>query len=162
MTIRQARVDDLGEILVIERASETAPHWAEGEYRAMLGEQGSAGVRRCLYVASRDHGDAPVVAFAVGQVLGTAPEVDAEIESVVVRETERRQGLGRALCRAVMTWAAGEGATAIGLEVRAQSAGAIRLYAELGFMAVARRPGYYERPADDAVVMRCRLDGRNV
>ena len=76
---------------------------------------------------------------------------------MVVRDGQRRQRLGTALCRAVMGWAAGEGARAIELEVRAKSAGAIRLYGGLGFVAVGRRPGYYELPADDAVVMRCGL-----
>ncbi len=56
-----------------------------------------------------------------------------------------------------MGWAKGEGAEAIGLEVRAGSAGAIALYAGLGFVEVGRRVGYYERPSEDAVVMRMRL-----
>jgi ribosomal-protein-alanine N-acetyltransferase len=83
--------------------------------------------------------------------------VEAELESVVVREEMRRQGLGSALCRAVMDWARQEGAAAIGLEVRAGSGGALRLYGGMGFVAVGRRPHYYHDPDEDAIVMRCGL-----
>jgi ribosomal protein S18 acetylase RimI-like enzyme len=45
----------------------------------------------------------------------------------------------------------------IALEVRAASAGAIALYATLGFTQTGRRPRYYRDPEDDAVVMRLEL-----
>ncbi len=157
VAIRPAQVGDLREVLVLERATATTPHWAEAEYQAMLGDGAHGGVRRCLFVASAGRVGEPVAGFAVGRAAGSRPEVEAEIESVVVREEERRQGLGIALCRAVMAWAASEGARTIELEVRARSAGAIRLYGGLGFVAAGRRAGYYERPADDAVLMHCGL-----
>ncbi len=159
VAIRRAREGDLREVLVLERGSGTAPHWAEGEYRGMLAGGSHHGLRRCLFVASAGRVGEAVAGFAVGRAVGSGAEVEAEIESVVVRDVERRQGLGTALCRAVMGWAAEEGAHAVELEVRSRSAGAIRLYGGLGFVAVGRRARYYERPEDDAVVMRCGLVG---
>ena len=159
LAVRQAVEGDLAEVLVLERGSATAPHWSPAEYRAIVGAGVAArhGVRRCLLVAGSGRVGEPLAGFAVGKAAGTQPDVDAEIESVVVRADERRQGLGTALCRAVMSWAAEEGARVVELEVRAHSAGAIRLYGGLGFVAVGRRAGYYERPADDGIVMRCTL-----
>jgi ribosomal-protein-alanine N-acetyltransferase len=66
----------------------------------------------------------------------------------------QRRGVGEALCRAVLDWCRGEGAEEAELEVRAGSLGARRLYERLGFVEVGRRPGYYENPAEDAVLMR--------
>ena len=90
----------------------------------------------------------------MGKVVGVRPHVFGEIESVVVRAAERRAGVGTALCRAVMAWSMEEGAGEVDLEVRAGSAGAVRLYEGLGFLAVGKRVGYYSGPVEDALLMR--------
>ena len=41
----------------------------------------------------------------------------------------------------------------ITLEVRASNAAARSVYAKMGFNDVGVRPGYYEKPAEDAVIM---------
>jgi len=150
--IRQASDSDLAEVILLERETVTAPHWSAAEYASLLLTEN--GVRRCLYVARQTYG---LGGFAVGNVIGSAPDGEAELESVVVANDLRRQGLGSALCRAVMEWSHREGAAAITLEVRAASPWALRLYGGLGFVAIGRRPGYYHDPTDDAVVMRCAL-----
>jgi len=152
--IRPAREADVSEVLVLERASVSAPHWAAAEYMAALRAQN--GVRRCLFIAKLND---ELGGFAVGSVVGDAPNAEAELESVVVAESLRRQGLGSALCRAVMEWSHREGAGVILLEVRAASRGALQLYGGLGFVAIGRRQGYYRDPNDDAVVMRCAMQG---
>ncbi len=154
VAVRRAVEGDLAEILFLERETSTAPHWGAAEYRGMFAE-GRGGVRRCLFVASAGRAGEAIAGFAVGKAVGEQPGVEAEIESVVVRAEARRLGLGTALCRAVMGWAVSEGAREVDLEVRAKSAGAVRLYTGLGFVGVGKRPGYYAGPADDAVVMRC-------
>ncbi len=148
--IRKAKQVDLAEILLLERESPTAPHWSAGEYAALL--QPGESVRRCLFVAVQTVG---LGGFSVGSVVGS----DAELESVVVHDSLRRQGLGSSLCRAMMEWSQREGAAAISLEVRAASPWALRLYGGLGFVATGRRPRYYQDPTDDAIVMRCVLGG---
>ena len=152
--IRPARERDLAEVMLMERDAATAPHWSSAEYAALL--HPAASVRRCLFVAVQGIG---LGGFSVGSLVGAAPDAEAELESVVVLDSLRRQGLGSALCRAVMEWAHGEGASAISLEVRAASPWALRLYGGLGFVATGRRPGYYQNPTDDAIVMRCALSG---
>ncbi len=150
--IRPAREQDVAEVILMERNSATAPHWSPAEYAALLNPGGT--VRRGMFVVDQGIG---LGGFSVGSVVGRAPEAEAELESVVVLDSLRRQGLGSALCRAVMEWAQREGAAAISLEVRATSPWALRLYGGLGFVATGRRPRYYENPTDDAIVMRCSL-----
>ena len=152
--IRQAKKSDLAEVILLERETVTAPHWSAAGYASLLRPE--SGVRRCVYIARQAYG---LGGFAIGSVVGSAPDAEAELESVVVANDLRRQGLGSALCRVVMEWSHREGATAITLEVRAASPWALRLYGGLGFVAIGRRPGYYHDPADDAVVMRCALYG---
>ncbi|MCU1323808.1 MAG: GCN5-related N-acetyltransferase [Acidobacteriaceae bacterium] len=151
--IRAAGVGDLAGVLALERSAAEAPHWAEGEYRAAL-EGG--GVRRCLLVAEIDK---RLVGFAVGKVVSLGDEVVGELESVAVAREARRQGAGRALCEAVLEWCRGMGAGEVELEVRVGSAGAVRLYEGLGFVATGRRRGYYREPVEDALLMRLELRG---
>jgi ribosomal protein S18 acetylase RimI-like enzyme len=142
--IRQASQADIPAVLAIERASETAPHWSEAEYLKIV--RGEGPVARCFFVAER----VEIVGFAVGMVADGA----GELESVAVDLAARRQGVGRELCRAVLAWCRVRGATVVDLEVRAASVGPRRLYAELGFIEMGLRRGYYEAPPDDAVAMR--------
>lgn len=155
--VRPGSDADLAEVVLMERETATAPHWSAAEYVALLRWHGDGGVRRCVYVAAQGR---LLAGFAVGSAVGAGYDAEAELESIVVREEYRKQGLGSALCRAVMEWSRREGASAIALEVRAASAGAIRLYGGLGFVASGRRPRYYHDPQEDAIVMHCMLCGK--
>ncbi len=147
MTIAAATSEDLQAIVRVERAAAEAPHWSESEYAAIV--EGAVGgtVRRCLLVASS--GD-ELAGFAVGKIVLD----EAELESVVVRASNQRQGIGRDLCQSVLTWAWGQGAESVVLEVRSASAGAMELYKALGFREEGRRDHYYSEPPDGAVLMR--------
>lgn len=149
--VRAGVAEDLVGVVALERATAEAPHWAESEYAAIVGDGGDY-LRRCLFVAEAD---GALVGFAVGSVVADV----GELESVAVDLRSRRGGVGRALCGAVMDWCRREGAVSVELEVRAASGGAIDLYRGLGFVGVGRRPGYYNGPRDDAVLMRLNLFG---
>jgi ribosomal-protein-alanine acetyltransferase len=146
--IQPAERSDLDAILALERATENAPHWPISAYSAVLDDPKA---QRCLFVAQTK---GQLTGFAVGLINPAA----AELESVVVAANSRRSGIGRALCKAVLDWTHSQGATEVILEVRAASAGAIALYASLGFTETGRRPRYYHDPEDDAVLMRLQLD----
>lgn len=147
--VRPATVDDLAEVIALERATAEAPHWSEAEYAAAI-EGGGDYVRRRLFVAEAN---GAMIGFAVGKVAGDL----AELESVAVDLSLRRGGVGRALCGAVIAWCQQERAAAVELEVRAASSGAMGLYRGLGFVPVGVRPRYYSEPVDDAVLMRLDL-----
>lgn len=149
--IRPAIASDLDAILDLERDTDSAPHWPRAAYAAIL--EAPDAQPRCLVVAY----DAELLAgFAVGLMHPT--DRVAELESVVVAIGVRRAGIGRALCNVVLAWCRSHGATAIVLEVRAASEGAIALYGSLGFTQAGRRPHYYRDPGDDALVMRLELE----
>jgi [ribosomal protein S18]-alanine N-acetyltransferase len=154
--IRVAEAGDVAGVVALERGIADAPHWAAGEYAAMVGGEVGGAVSRCFLVAE---GDGGLLGFAVGKVIGPDGGGLAELESVAVDAGARRRGVGKALCLAVAEWCRGQGARSLELEVRAGSAGAIALYGGMGFVFVGRRVGYYRTPEEDAVLMRLELRG---
>lgn len=82
---------------------------------------------------------------------------EAEILDLGVRGDERRRGVGRALVGEALAGLAGDGVRAVFLEVRESNAPARALYAGFGFDAVGRRPRYYRRPVEDAIVLRAAI-----
>jgi len=153
--VRAATGGDLAEVLALERGITEASHWTEAEYAAIVLEGASEGaVRRCFFVAEAE---ARLLGFAVGKVIGSGRGGIGELESVVVMEKARRAGVGRVLCGSVVDWCRKLGATAVELEVRVGSVGAIALYEGLGFVVSGRRGWYYREPAEDALMMRLDL-----
>jgi len=150
--LRPAIASDLEAILTLERVTDLAPHWPPSAYADILD---SNLPQRCLFVAEKYE---ILAGFAVGLLQGDASNPIAELESVVVSASDRRTGIGRALCRAVFDWSRSQGATELVLEVRAASSAAVALYAGLGFTPSARRPRYYRDPNDDALLMRLQLE----
>jgi ribosomal-protein-alanine N-acetyltransferase len=146
MAIRRADVEDLREILMLERESDGAPHWSETIWVALLEDTASAAVQRVALVA--------VMAEAVtGFVVVSAVAGVAELESVAVKAPLRGQGIGKALCRSAMAWARELGATTMEMEVRASNEAARAVYRSLGFVEQGRRARYYRDPEEDAVLM---------
>ena len=47
-----------------------------------------------------------------------------------------------------------EGVHSLTLEVRASNEPAISLYSGLGYIQVGRRPNYYHKPKEDALILR--------
>ena len=105
---------------------------------------------------------AAVETAPVGLILMRAIAGEAEVLTLAVEPSHRRQGVARALLRAGLTQATAAGAEAAFLEVAADNPGALALYQEAGFEAAGRRGGYYHRPgaqAVDALVLRRTLNG---
>jgi len=72
---------------------------------------------------------------------------------VAVLPPFRKQGLGEALVRAMLSDAQSRGLSFLTLEVRAGNGEARRLYERCGFQTAGLRRNYYEKPAEDAVLM---------
>ncbi len=157
--IRNAVPSDLVALVALERETAEAPHWAEIEYSAIVNvdREVDALVRRCLLIAE---GESGLLGFAVGKAIGTGKDTVGELESVVVKETARRAGVGKALCEAIVAWSRQQGAQALELEVRAGSKGVIALYSGLGFVVTGRRLAYYQWQVDADVLTRLRLETR--
>ena len=95
-----------------------------------------------------------VVAYAATWRL----EGELKINNIAVREDYRRRGVGRWLLREILAGARRAGCRLATLEVRPSNESALRLYASFGFEEVGRRPGYYSREGEDALLLTARLD----
>ena len=78
-----------------------------------------------------------------------------EIVTLGVAPSARRRGAGRALLGDLLARARALGIASLTLEVAEDNAGALALYARLGFEHAGTRRGYYRRP--DASLMDARL-----
>ncbi|MDQ6875065.1 MAG: ribosomal protein S18-alanine N-acetyltransferase [Actinomycetota bacterium] len=98
-----------------------------------------------------------VAADPAGDVVGYAGlcvySHEAYIQTMAVHPDRQSGGIGGLLLQALLDEADRRAAYSVGLEVRADNAGAQRLYAAHGFEAVARRRHYYQPSGADAVVM---------
>ena len=78
---------------------------------------------------------------------------EGEITNVAVAEKFRRRGIGRKLMEHLLQEAPCFGIGDLTLEVRAGNVPAISLYESLGFHKEGVRPGFYEKPKEDALIM---------
>lgn len=78
---------------------------------------------------------------------------EGNITNVAVAEDARRRGIGTGLLLHLLKEGDREGVTAYTLEVRVSNEAAIRMYQKLGFVSEGIRPGFYEKPTEDAMIM---------
>lgn len=90
----------------------------------------------------------------VGYVIALDAADEGEILNLAVAPDGRRHGVGRALVREILETLADRGVHKVFLEVRESNTAARALYAGYGFKEVGRRPQYYRRPVEDAIVLR--------
>ena len=95
--------------------------------------------------------DGETVAGYIGSqsVLG-----ESDMMNVAVAPAYRRQGVGEQLVQALCRCLAERGNQTLTLEVRASNEPAKAMYEKLGFAQVGRRPRYYEKPREDALILR--------
>ncbi len=136
---------DVAAIMEIERQSFASP-WSAGLFLHELGVEFSR------QVVARRRASGPIVGYACWwEVAG-----EVHVLTVAVDPRKRRHGIGRALVRHILAAGAGAGATVAGLEVRADNAAALSLYAACGFARVGERRDYYG-PGEHAVLMDCSI-----
>lgn len=79
---------------------------------------------------------------------------EADMMNLAVAPEYRRRGVGEALTAALVKALQARQVTALTLEVRVSNTPAIALYEKMGFAQVGRRPRYYEKPREDALILR--------
>ncbi|NNG17340.1 MAG: ribosomal protein S18-alanine N-acetyltransferase [Gemmatimonadales bacterium] len=139
--IRRARIADTDHVAQIEAQSFTDP-WPREGVRAVLSSRtvtafvAESGTRVIAYAIARD---------AAGV---------AEILDLAVSPEFRRAGVATALlCKLIETLERG-GVRDIFLEVRESNRAARALYMAHGFSAAGRRPRYYRKPVEDAMLLK--------
>ena len=136
--LHRPSAEDRAAILALEAASFSNP-WSADTFDAMMQSPVTQ-----LWVV-RETGQ--IVAFCACYVFGTQ---QLDINTVAVAGPRRRQGIARALLDRVL---AETGARSATLDVRRSNLAALRLYEGLGFTVTHTRPGYYENPKEDALIL---------
>ena len=147
--LRPLAAEDVTAVLGIETACFTTP-WSRRAFESL--------------VRARDRDAAVAVETSSGACVGYAVwwcvDDECELANLAVAPDWRARGVGGALVDHVLDVASSSGARAVYLEVRMSNRVALDLYGRRGFEAVGRRPGYYRRPVEDALVLRLPLGGR--
>ncbi|MBI2082959.1 MAG: ribosomal protein S18-alanine N-acetyltransferase [Deltaproteobacteria bacterium] len=142
-----AKVEDLEEILSIERVSFPNP------YTLKLFQ-----MELYLDIAHL------LIAKKQGRVVGyidfwhVGPEI--HLVNIAVHPEYRRHGIGESLMRTMVSYGEGNHVEEIYLDVRVSNKGAIALYEKYGFKTSSVRKAYYKDNNEDALVMRKGMGGR--
>jgi ribosomal-protein-alanine N-acetyltransferase len=147
MTVVPMTAAHIDALMPYEREMFGTEAWTGSGYRTEL-----ADARHRYYVAAESP-DGELLGWAGVMVIGEA----AEILTVGVVPSARRQGLAVRLLDALLTEAARRGAREAFLEVRVDNDAARALYLREGFADVGLRRGYYDAGRVDAVVMKREL-----
>ena len=79
---------------------------------------------------------------------------EADMMNVAVSPEHRRKGIAKELLISLQNALCAKKAYSLTLEVRASNAPAIALYERMGYIQVGRRPNYYHKPREDALILR--------
>ena len=145
--LRRATVDDLDAIMALETVLFENDAWSPAMMRGELADK-----HGYYLVANPPSDPSRIDGYAGLRAPRRQPHADIQTIGVVI--SARRQGLGRVLLLRLIDEARDREATEVFLEVRADNPGAQSLYQSLGFEQLAVRPKYYQPDSVDAVVMR--------
>lgn len=138
--IRRLGVEDLPAMLLMENACFTCP-WTEGMLRSELESP------RCLYFGA--FSDGVPAGYAGFQYVMD----EGYVNNVATGPDFRRQGVGRLLLERLEAEAMALGLSFLTLEVRESNLPALALYGSRGYVRVGRRPDYYEKPREAALLL---------
>jgi ribosomal-protein-alanine N-acetyltransferase len=149
ITIRTASLKDLPTLISLSEVAGEAAHWSPAQWEDIFHTETAA---RQAWLAQSPEGPCGFLVANCGvHVAGAPPEW--ELENIAVSSLSRRHGIGRQLLEAMRMAAEEAGASRILLEVRESNVAARKLYEASGFHLLSRRTGYYEGPAEDALVL---------
>lgn len=134
-------VDDIEDIMAIERASFSLPWTYEAYYNELIMNE------YAMYIVL-EHNE-QIIGFCGSWVIID----EAHITNIAIDPNYRGKKLGEALLRQVMIIAMQKGAKTMTLEVRVSNIVAQNLYRKLGFQNGGIRKRYYSDNNEDALVM---------
>jgi len=146
--MRRMELRDIPEVVDIDRSSFSLP-WTERSFHYEVQENPAA---RCWVTVV----DGRVAAMLVLWIIVD----EAHIATIATHPHFRRRGFAKLILIKALASAREEGAKKALLEVRARHAVAQKIYCDIGFAEVGRRPMYYRDNGEDAVLMTLEnLDG---
>ncbi|MGQ0764106.1 MAG: ribosomal protein S18-alanine N-acetyltransferase [Gemmatimonadota bacterium] len=144
MVVDHAAPNDAAHLAELERATFSDP-WSEASFRDLVARAEAV----CFVARAGETLAGYVVAYAAGG--------EAELANIAVAPGSRRAGVASRLLSRVIVWARERHAADMWLEVRASNNAARELYGRFGFFEVGVRKRYYDRPVEDAIIMRSEL-----
>lgn len=140
LLIREMTDDDIEAVSEIEEECFSMP-WKPDDFRMMICED------NMTYV----------VGVIDGKIIGGAGirciVGDGEITNVAITKAHRGNGYSKPMLEQLILLGRDLGCENYTLEVRVSNEPAIRLYKSLGFTEEGVRPGFYEHPKEDALIM---------
>lgn len=137
---RKMQESDVSNIADIEKENFSIP-WSEASLLKEVNNENS------LFVVAEFEGN--IAGYAGMYLIGT----EGDITNVVVSHIYRRNGIASAIIEYIVEYAKSFGITDITLEVRVGNTAAIKLYEKYGFESEGIRPGFYDFPKEDALIM---------
>ena len=135
------RPEHVAQVAELEKLCFSAP-WSENAVRGELTNPLS------LWLVAVD-GDTVAGYIGSQSVMG-----EADMMNVAVSPAYRRQGIAEKLVVTLAEKLTAQNVSSLTLEVRASNEPAIALYEKLFFVQVGRRPNYYTKPKEDALILR--------
>lgn len=154
MIIRRMISEDVPAVALIEQECFSMP-WSEKSFRDSINREDTVflvcedKLPDCQ-LESRQAQSRRIVGY-IGMYLSFG---EGEITNVAVTSSYRKRGCGQQLIQAVKDQAANRKAESILLEVRKSNEPAISLYKRNGFEQIGIRKNFYERPTEDAIIMK--------
>ncbi|UCD63183.1 MAG: ribosomal protein S18-alanine N-acetyltransferase [Candidatus Zixiibacteriota bacterium] len=140
IVIRQMTESDLRAVVKLERLIFPDP-WSAAAFKEQLATDGWGAI----------------VAEYEGRVIGYACYYvvlgESHLTNIAVRGDYRRKSVAKQLLENILQVVLGYNCEYIFLEVRPSNRGAVAFYERHGFDILYRRPNYYRKPVEDALVM---------
>ncbi|MEW6412530.1 MAG: ribosomal protein S18-alanine N-acetyltransferase [Candidatus Zixiibacteriota bacterium] len=140
IAIRDMVLADIPRVMELERAIFPDP-WSVAAFKQQVTEKDWGGL----------------VAESDGMVIGYACYYmvagEAHLTNIGVEPNYRRKSVAKQLLDNILQFVADNECEYIFLEVRPSNSGAITFYEKFGFDVLYRRPNYYRKPVEDALVM---------
>jgi ribosomal-protein-alanine N-acetyltransferase len=144
ITYREPMVLDIPTLVVLDKEYFPYSPWSVAQFKEEF-----AGIpsTRFFELAISDN---QIVGYA--GVFAPGPDAVADILTVTVIDSYRRQGIAKKLISDIESYCQTKGSSAIMLEVATDNTGAISLYENLGYSQISIRSNYYGA-GKDALVM---------
>lgn len=135
----------LHEVAEIEKLSFSTP-WSEQSFSDTLSDE------KYIYLVAL-HNEKVVGYCGIYYVLD-----EADITNIAVLEEYRGRGIGEQLIKCIISKCLEKECTSLFLEVRKSNISALGLYKKAGFTEIGIRKDFYEKPNEDAILMRLNIE----
>jgi ribosomal-protein-alanine N-acetyltransferase len=143
--IRRAKRSDLTEITVLE--AEIFPDaWPYSGFEELFNDD------QCIIMTAEYNSK------VVGYAINLLEFGEARLANIAVASNFRTKSIAKKLLNSILDIAKNAGCKNIFLDVRPSNKTAIGFYRRFGFFELYRRPNYYIKPPEDAIVMVRSLD----